>query len=338
MPERVTIVEVANQAGVSTATVSRVINEVNKVSPETVSRVRQAIKALGYVPNLAARTLVGNSPKILGIIVPAVSSPFLTILIQSVNLAAIENNYNLLIYTTVNQTSLFAANPLPLNEHLTNGLLIFANSVDDATIRHFYRKHFPLVLLYRSPPQGTTIPCIGISNKSGTFKVIEHLITTCKRRRIAFLTGPADNEDSMWREKGYREALEFYGLPFDPALMGQGGYHDWMAKEQIEEWLRIGLDVDAIFAGDDTSAMVVMSVLQAAGKRVPEDIAVVGFNDDPLSKYASPPLTTVRAPTENIGDYAVAELLQLINGEPAAPMTLVDVELVIRESCGAKMA
>ena len=199
MPKRATIIDVAKLAGVSTATVSRVLNEIDKVSPETADRVQQAITTLGYVPNSAAQGLAGKKRKTIGIVIPSVNSAFLSTLVRSVNLAAKDNYYNLLIYATEDQTSLHADIPLPLNEHLTDGLLIFTNSVDDASILHFYTNGFPLVLLYRSPIEGTQIPCVGLRNRRGAFKLFEHLIATCDRRRIAFLVGPAGNEDSHWR-------------------------------------------------------------------------------------------------------------------------------------------
>ena len=193
-----------------------------------------------------------------------------------------------------------------------------------------------MVLLYRSPPQDIDMPCVLIDNKHGTRALIEHLITNCGHRRIAFMAGPPGNEDSYWREQGYREALAAYDITFDPMLMGVGGFHDWIAKEQAEKWLAEGLDIDAIFAGDDTAAMATILALQQAGKRVPEDIAVVGFNNDYLSQYLHPPLTTVNAPTTEIGRAATQQLCHLIQGEPTESVTIFKTEIVVRQSCGRK--
>jgi DNA-binding LacI/PurR family transcriptional regulator len=336
--QRVTIGDVAKRAGVSTATVSRVLNKTNNVSPKTVARVQKAIAELGYVLHSAARALAGNRTGNIGIILPATSNSFFPTLLSSVNQSAIANGYNLLIYATIAQASIQDGVPLPLNEDNTDGLLIFADSVDDRTISYLHQRHFPIVLLYRSPPEGIAVPCVLLENKNGTRSLIEHLIEKCGHRRIAFMAGPEGNEDSYWREQGYREALTAHGIPFDPKLVGVGAFHDWIAKEQVERWLAGGLEIEAIFAGDDTAAMAAMATLQHAGKRVPEDVAIVGFNNDELSKYLTPPLTTVNAPTQEVGHTAVEQLLHLIRDEPVELATSFETEIVIRQSCGSKLA
>ncbi|MCB8927328.1 MAG: LacI family DNA-binding transcriptional regulator [Ardenticatenaceae bacterium] len=336
--QRVTIEDVAQRAGVSTATVSRVLNKSNNVSPKTVARVETAVDELGYVLNTAARVLANNKTGNIGIIVPATSNPFLTSLLEGINQSAITSGYNLLIYATTKQATIQGGVPLPLNEGNTDGLLIFADSVDERTLEHMHRHQFPMVLLYHEPPPDLTIPCVLLENKDGAYQLIEHLIKNCGHRRIAFMAGPAGNQDSYWREQGYREALADNGLPVDPALLGTGSFHDWEAKKQIEKWLAEGLAFDALFAGDDTAAMASIVALQQAGRRVPEDTAVVGFNNDTLSQYITPPLTTVHAPTSEIGRTAANKLLQLIRGEQIEQKTMFSTQLVIRQSCGYHLA
>ncbi len=335
--QRVTIEDVAKRAGVSTATVSRVLNKTANVSPKTVARVETAVDELGYVLHTAARNLANNKTGNIGIILPATSTPFLAALLESINEYAIANSYNLLIYATTSQASIRGGVPIPLNEDNTDGLLIFSNSVDDRTLFHLYQRQFPVVLLYREPPQGLDIPCVLLENKNGTRTLIEHLIVNCGHRRIAFLAGPAGNQDAYWREQGYREALAAHEIPFDPDLMGTGAFHDLKAKEQVEQWLAQGLEIDAIFAGDDTAAMGAIVALQRAGKRVPEDIAVVGFNNDTLSQYINPPLTTVHAPTGAVSRMAAKQLLHLIRDEPADKRSVFKTEIVVRQSCGYQL-
>jgi LacI family transcriptional regulator len=336
---RVTVEDVARQAGVSTATVSRVLNKTNNVSPKTVARVQETIDQLGYVLHTAAQALSSNSNRTgnIGIIMPVINNSFLSTLLEGVNQYAITCDYNLLTFATIGQASIKDGVPLPLNENNTDGLLIFADKIDDRTLSHLYQRQFPVVLLYRLPPEGLEIPSVLIENKNGTRTLIEHLIKICGCRRIAFMAGPSGNHDSYWREQGYREALNDCNIPIDPQLMGVGAFHDWRAKEQVEAWLAEGLEMDAIFAGDDTAAMATIIALQQAGKRVPEDIAVVGFNNDVLSKYFNPPLTTVHVPTEEIGRTAVKQLFHLINGEQIEPIPSFKTELVVRESCGCRL-
>lgn len=336
--QRVTIEDVAKRAGVSTATVSRVLNKTANVSPQTVARVETAVDELGYVLHTAARVLSNNKTGNIGIILPATSNPFLASLLEGINQYAIANGYNLLIYATTAQASIRGGVPIPLNEDNTDGLLIFSNSVDDRTLLYLHRRQFPMVLLYRSPPPELDIPCVLLENKNGARMLINHLIKNCGHRRIAFMAGPPGNQDSYWREQGYREALAANDIPFDQNLMGTGAFHDWKAKEQIEQWLAQGLEMDAIFAGDDTAAMAAIVTLQRMGKRVPDDVAVVGFNNDTLSEYINPPLTTVHAPTGAVGRMAAKQLINLIRGEPTEQTTLFETEIVIRRSCGYELA
>jgi DNA-binding LacI/PurR family transcriptional regulator len=156
-------------------------------------------------------------------------------------------------------------------------------------------------------------------------------------RRIAFLRGPENHEDSYWRELGYREALEAHRIPFDPTLVATGGFHKGMAQVAVGQWLRDGVEMDAVFAGDDESATGVITALRQAGKRVPEDIAVVGFDDVHMADYLMPPLTTVRAPIERTGREAVRQLVRLIRTGQAEPLVLLPTELVIRRSCGCNL-
>jgi DNA-binding LacI/PurR family transcriptional regulator len=192
--------------------------------------------------------------------------------------------------------------------------------------------------MHQTPPEGVDIPVVTIENKSGAQKIIEHLIEVHGCQRIAFLQGPDGNEDSEWRERGYREALELHGLPFDPALVASGGYDERVAQASVEHWLMEGIEVDALFAGDDEAARGALSALQRAGKRVPQDVAVVGFDDVPVAGFLRPPLTTVRAPIEQVGRAAARQLLRLIRGERVEATILLPTQIVIRESCGCPAA
>jgi len=153
-------------------------------------------------------------------------------------------------------------------------------------------------------------------------------------RRIAFLRGPEGHEDSYWRETGYREALEAHAIPFDSGLIAPGEFNRNAAAASVRNMLAAGVEIDAVFAGDDEAAVGVLEALREAGKRVPEDIAVVGFDDQRLSAYLTPPLTTVRAPTERVGYEAAQQLVKLIRTGQADRLTLLPTEMIIRRSCG----
>jgi DNA-binding LacI/PurR family transcriptional regulator len=182
------------------------------------------------------------------------------------------------------------------------------------------------------------IPVITIENKNGAATLINHLIEVHGRRRIVFLKGPTDHEDSSWRERGYREALEAHNIKFDPRLIGPGKFDEEEGFATVQQMLSEGIKFDAIFAGDDDAAIGAIRALNMAGRRVPQEVAVAGFDDVPFARYLSPALTTVRAPIERVGREAVRQLVRQINGEQADPLTLMQTELVIRESCGCSSA
>jgi DNA-binding LacI/PurR family transcriptional regulator len=221
-----------------------------------------------------------------------------------------------------------------LGEHNTDGLIVFTQSIDEKELGRLYALNFPTVLLYQTPPSALNIPSVTIENKSGARMIVEHLIQVHHRRRIVFLRGPEGNEDSKWREGGYREALKANGIPFDPSLITVGGFNEDEARDAMQELLIDGVEFDAVFGGDDDTAAGVISALTLAGIRIPQDVAVVGFDDVPIARYLRPALTTVRAPIEQVGREGVRQLVRLIRGQQAEALVLMRTELVIRESCG----
>jgi LacI family transcriptional regulator, galactose operon repressor len=330
-----TIVEVARLAGVSPSTVSRVLNGTAAVAPETEQRVREAIAELNFSPHPAARQLVSQRTNTIGLLLPEISGEFFPPMLRGIEAGVRQAGYDLLIHST--QESHIHSHR-PLREHNTDGLIVFPGSVDDQELRRLFGMGFPVVLLYKSAPEGANYPFVTVENKSGAEKAITHLIEVHGRRRIVFLQGPEGHEDSIWRERGYRQALQVHGLTFDPELVGYGGFDDQVSFQTIQRWMREGLAFDAAFAGDDEAATGVIAALLQAGRRVPEDVSVVGFDDVPFSRYVSPPLTTVRAPSEQVGREAVRLLVKCIQEEPCEPEILLPTELVIRQSCGCRVA
>jgi LacI family transcriptional regulator len=328
-----TIDDVAQKAGVSIATVSRVINATTPVHPETAQRVQDAIVELNYVPSSAARVLASRKTQTIGLLLPEISGTFFQPMLKGIEAGVREAGYDLLIFTTQNRPrNKFYHHPL--GEQNTDGLIVFTGSLEDEELARLHRLNFPVVLLHQTPPSDMQIPVITIENKFGAQSIVEHLIQVHNCRRIAFLQGPEGHEDSEWRERGYREALEQNDIPFDASLVASGGFDEDEARAAVENWLFEGVEIDAVFCGDDDASIGVMTALQRAGKRVPQDIAVVGFDDVPVARFLTPPLTTVRAPIEQIGRQAVMELVTLIRGEHVQEVVLLPVEMVIRESCG----
>lgn len=326
-----TIIQVARLAGVSPSTVSRVLNGTAAVAPETEQRVRDAIAELNFSPHPAARQLISHSTNTIGLLLPEISGEFFPPMLRGIESGVREAGYDLLIHSTQDSPSRVRR---PLREHNTDGLIIFPESVDDKELRRLFSIGFPVVLLHQSAPEGVSYPVVTVENKSGAEMLINHLIEMHARRRISFLQGPEGYEDSIWRERGYRQALKEHGLPFDPQLVACGGFDDQESYRVIQQWILDRVDFDAVFAGDDDAATGVIAALKQAGRRVPEDVSVVGFDDIPSSRFLSPPLTTVRAPIEQVGQEAVRLLVKCIHEESCLPEILLPTELVIRESCG----
>ena len=326
------ITDVARVANVSTATVSRVLNNNPLVAEETRQRVYAAIAALGYRPHAAARGLAFRQMQLIGLLLPEISGDFFPPLLRGIEAALRRDGYSLIIHSTGGLPA--QSDNRPLGEHNTDGLLVFTDSLTDEAIERLHTHHFPMVLLHRTPPDQLSIPCVTIENKAGARRLVDHLLEVHGYRRIAFLKGPEGNEDSYWREMGYREALLNHGIEVDPQLVGYGGFEEADGYNTVAAWLAQGVSLEAIFAGDDEAALGVLNAVQRHGLRVPEDIAVVGFDDVPISRYLNPPLTTVRAPIETIGQEAARELIALIRKEAAQALTLLPTELSIRRSCG----
>ncbi len=329
-----TIHDVAELAGVSIATVSRVINGTTLVSVAKATKVKQAISTLNFVPHSAARILASKKTRTIGLVLPEISGFYFSPLLRGIEECLRGKGYDLLVHSTVSQPESLEKPALKLGEHNTDGLLVFAASLDEADIIRLHLNGFPMVLLHQSPPIGHDIPCVTIENKAGALKIVNHLIEVHGYTKIAFLAGPGSEEDSYWRETGYREALAGHGIAVDPSLISNGYFDTSVAQASVSRMLKEGVHFDAIFTGDDDSATGAITAIHQAGLRVPEDIAVVGFDDIYISQYLSPPLTTIRAPIEQAGYTAALQLIRLIQHETVDALVLLPTEIVIRRSCG----
>jgi DNA-binding LacI/PurR family transcriptional regulator len=327
--------DVARKAKVSISTVSRVINRTAPVSPEIAARVEAALRELNYVPRVAARNLATRRTNTIGVLLSDVLGDFFRPLLTGIEATARENGFEILISMT-GVTRPQDERVRPFGLHNTDGLLIFAGSLTPEGIVQAHATGLPLVLIHQSPPAGLSIPCVTVENKAASRKIVEHLIMTHQRRRIVLLRGPQDNEDAHWREMGYREALAAHNIDVDPQLIGAGDFARHVAQGTIERMLADSVSFDAVFAGDDEAAVGVLATLEARSVRVPDEVAVVGFDDQRLAAILHPPLTTVRAPTEQVGREAARQLIQLIRTGSADLMTLLPTKLVFRRSCGCR--
>jgi LacI family transcriptional regulator len=334
----VTIRDVARRAGVSVATVSRYINNNVPVSEEVAGRLERVMSEMKYVPHAAARQLASRKTHVIGLLLTNMSNDYFAPLLDGIERVVRNKGFNLLV-ATHRAGSRNEGSP-PIGPHNTDGLLVFADSLTDTDLINLYESGFPLVLMHRTPPDSVHAPSVTVENKAATENLINHLILEHNKRRILFMRGPVYQEDSFWRESGYRSALEANGIDFDESLVLSGDFERDLAYHSLKEFLGNGRRVafDAVFAGDDDAAVGVIAALADNDLRVPEDIAVVGFDDQRLSAYLTPPLTTVRAPTESVGRLAAEQLFGVLEKQAAHGVTLLPTELIIRRSCGCAIA
>ncbi len=329
----ITIRDVASQAGVSVATVSRYINHSATVSEDVTQRIQQVMQELNFVPMVAARNLATRKTGTVGLLSFTVEYAFFGTLMTGLEQALKENGYNLLIGTY--PSDLGDEILPPFGPHNADGVVVFSNTISEERLEEWYKMHFPVVLVHRTAPHSLPIPCVNVENKNSSYKLVEHLIKEHDRKHIIFLRAPGGQEDVHSREMAYKAALKANSIVFDPNLVIGGNFDRSVAHQAMEEFLANNPPLfDAVFAGDDDLAVSVMSALQNAGLNVPEDVSVVGFDDQRFAALLVPPLTTVHAPTEEVGRIAGQQLLRLLHGQPADRLTLLPTEVVIRQSCG----
>jgi DNA-binding LacI/PurR family transcriptional regulator len=329
----VTIRDVARHAAVSVATVSRFINQNAPVSQEVSERIQQVMLDLNYKPHAAARQLATRRTLTVGLVLHNMHTDFFAPLLSGIEAVVSEYQYNLLVATYTHTTR--PHSQPPIGPHNTDGILVYADSLNEEQLTELCRIKFPVVLIHRTTPPQLRVPFVTVENKAATRKIISHLIDEHGRRSIVFMRGPHEQEDSHWREQGYRDALDAHGLTAKPELILDGEFDQFVAYQSVKNLIsRNGLHFDAIFTGDDDAAIGTLNALKEAGLRVPEDVSVVGFDDSRLSSFLNPPLTTVQAPTEMVGRTAAQLLFNLLQEQPAESATLLPTQIIIRRSCG----
>ncbi len=332
--------DVAREAKVSVATVSRFLNQTAIVSPPAAERIQAAVALLNYVPNAAARTLTTRRTNLLALVVPfSTFHPlgiFFAPMLTGIEIVTTEHGMNLAI--SANPARFTDPLSLALGPRNSDGMLVFANSIPDQALIYMHSQGFPMVLMHRSPPPGLDIPSVLVENERPVFELVEHLVKVHGRRRILFLRGVEAQQDSVERERGYTRALQANGIEFDPALVLAGGFERAVARAVTEQALKDGLQFDAVFAGDDEAAVGVKGALDAAGRRTPADVALVGFDDQYGVADLTPPLTTVHSPSKRVGQVAARQLMRCIAGEKVERVTRLETTVVIRQSCGCLAA
>lgn len=342
-PRRVgtTLEEVAHLAGVSRATVSRVVNGSPRVSPDVRVDVQAAIERLGYVPNRAARSLVTRRSDSIAVIIAEptgrlFSDPFFPRLLRGISSELAARNRQLILLMPDS-----AADESRTADYLTaghvDGVLLVSLHGDDPLPARLTAAGMPIVLVGR-PPKGAKASYVDVDNRQGAHSAVAHLIAG-GRRAIATITGPLDMAPGMDRLKGYREALTEAGLAADHTLEATGDFTQEGGSAAMRLLLAARPDIDAVFAASDLMAAGALSVLATAGRRVPAQVAVVGFDDSPVAMSTSPQLSSVRQPIEEMGHEMARLLVDAVEAsDPVPRRVILATELVRRASSAGRPA
>ncbi|MFC5862318.1 LacI family DNA-binding transcriptional regulator [Acidicapsa dinghuensis] len=334
-----TLSQVAREAGVGTTTVSRVINGGERVSPETLAHVRRVIESLGYMPNQAARTLKGQRTKTIGLIIPSIADPFFSSCAEAAQAIARNNDSLLIVTTTQNDPRTELDSLKVLIRHRVDGLLIVpANSQSPALRDVLVHAAMPIITIDR-PLADTSIASVVVDNYKGAITATKHLIDH-GYKRIACLTGESALYTLHERIRGYRKAMETAHLP----CILDASVKDYKSAEYAILSLLDGANPpDAIFSTKNSTTIFAFEVLQRFNIRVPDTVALLGFDDFELASTLRPSISVIQQPAEEIGRRSAELLFDLLltdrkaanaTGARTAKRLTLETRLIQRSSCG----
>jgi LacI family transcriptional regulator len=332
---------VARLAGVSVATVSRVLNASGPVKEETRRRIQEVVESLGYVPHGAARSLTTKQTDTLGVLLPDIYGEFFSELIRGIDSAARKQGYHVLVSGSHEDREEVQAVLRALRGRV-DGLILMTPTADMLeALRSVPPGSLPTVLL-NCPPGALPFASINVDNHGGAMAMVRHL-AGLGHRRIAFIQGPPDNHDAGERLRGWRDAVRELGLEIDQTLEIPGDFSEEAGCRAGERILKLKPRPDAVFAANDAMAIGCLHALRQAGIEVPEEIGVAGFDDVPIARFMSPPLTSVGVPIAELGALALERLLETVRqrgGGTVRPPRHEELPpvLVVRGSCGAQSA
>ncbi|MCK6627399.1 MAG: LacI family transcriptional regulator [Anaerolineae bacterium] len=350
---RVNIRDVADRAGVSTATVSHVINQTRFVSEETRRRVLEAVELLNYHPSTIARGLATKSTQTIGLIISDITNPFFTAVARGVEDEFNQHGYHTIFCNTDEDPAREDEYLRLLFAHQIDGLIIAPTGVHSERLIRMAEAEVPIVLLDRSAP-GITAPLVGVDNENGAYQATRYLIEL-GHRRIGILTGLETISTLAMRVNGYKHALQEAGLPIDESLIVRADprFHknqlylaelsllDSITNLQmtpsaflaLQKLLDLPDRPTALFVTNNQMTLGTLQAMRQRKLRCPEDISLVSFDDHDWAPLFMPPLTVVRQPTYELGQWAAKLLLKLISHQPFETPAPLPVQLVIRESC-----
>jgi DNA-binding LacI/PurR family transcriptional regulator len=338
--DRPTLEQVAAVAGVSRATVSRVVNDRANVSDAARTAVQRAIDQTGYVPNRAARTLVTRRTDSVALVIAEperrlFAEPFFAEAVRGMSHVLAASDLQLVLLMSQSDDDRLRAEQFLVQGHV-DGVLLLSLHANDPLPANLVRHGLPVVRGGRPLNGAPAVPCVDVDNQGGARSAVEHLIDT-GRNRIAHITGPLDMAPGIHRLAGYHDALTAAGHAPDERLEVEGDFGHVSGFKGTTRLLESADDIDAIFAGSDLMAAGAMQALSRHGRHVPDDVAVIGFDDSEIARSSQPPLSTVRQPVELMGRQMASLLVRLLGhgasrDDQPDTTVILPTELVIRES------
>lgn len=326
------ISDVALTAGVSPATVSRVLNNTVNVNPETRKKVLDAIKQLEYIPNAAAKNLRSQRTSMIGVIVPDINSAYYAEIIKGIENMAYARKYRVIICDSGNSADKEQEYLALLTDRTVDGIIMNTPQVKDCELSDLADKGYHIGVIGKKMDH-ELIACIYVDNLKLSREVVRHLAEG-GHQNIGFLSGYDDSFDSQERLEGYREGLHEIGLPFLPELVENGNFNETGGYEAMLRLLDKHIPLTAVFAANDEMALGVYQACRERGLRIPEDIAVVGVDNNRISSYLTPALSTVNQPKYTMGSLLAEKFIDQLthNDFTKQQVFKVDGNLIIRES------
>lgn len=329
--ERLTMAQIAQIAGVSVPTVSKVLNSHTDVAPPTRKRVEQVIVEYGFVRNRAGRALRKGKTGLVDCILPRLDDEYFLPILEGAAQVLHEAGVRLVLTSTHHQTEEEIRGVDTVTDHSTDGILVVLPA--EETIEHLERSGLPFVLIHSQGGLLSTAPSVRIASWEGGFVATQYLIAR-GHQRIAYIGKATVAREAIERIAGYRAALDAADLPIDPQLQCKGDFTEEDGYKATKALLELSEPPTAIFAGNDRQAAGVYRALHELGTIVPDEMSVIGFDNLSFTEIMNPPLTTIHAPRLELGRTAATMLLRLINGKPLEMARVVlSTHLVERQSC-----
>ena len=325
--------DVARRARVSTATVSRTVNQVATVDAQLAKRVWKAVEELGYYPNRSARTLVSGRSRVFGLIVSEITNPFFPEIVQTFETLAVEQHYEILLTSTIHDSKRMELAVRRMIESRVDGVAILTFGMEEYLLEHLRLRNLPLVFVDVGP-KAPRVSNIRVDYADGIRQAVQHL-AALRHQRIGFITGPLKLRSALARRDAFETSMQEIGLPVDPQLVVEGNHGLDGGRSALRRLSELRERPTGILCSNDMTAIGVMREAFELGIRVPQDLSVIGFDDTRMAEFTIPPLTTVQMSQSELARLAFEALLNEVKRETPVPEGseyVLKTRLVLRSS------